>query len=70
MYYLLENVVSIESAYSKRHYVLGNLQPTEGYDFQKVLHIRKIKVRMNMVFQKCITIRKITIPGPSIFRIV
>ena len=55
---LLGNAIGNEAAYSENHCVLGNLQPIRGYDFQKVLHIRKNDGRTNMVFQKCMTFRK------------
>ena len=48
---LLGNAIGNEAAYSEKHCVLGNLQPIRGYDFQKVLHIRKIDGRIDMFFQ-------------------
>ena len=67
MYYLLENIIENEAAYSERHCVLGNMWPIERYDFQKVLPIRKIDGRTDMFLPKCITFWENAVNTGSVF---
>ena len=64
---VLENIIGNKAGYSEKHCVLGNMQPIEGYDFQKVLHIRKIDGRTDMFFPKCMTFWENAVNTGSVF---
>ena len=68
LYYLFGNTVRNKSVYSEKHCVLGNLQWNEGYDFQKVLHIRKIEGRTNMFFPGCMIFWKNAVDTGPVFQ--